>query len=235
MITVSEKYLYGLDLKIGHILVTVCGKYSHQAKVISGIPQGSVLGPLLFLIYVNDLPAVVENAIKLFADNTKVYRVIESYDAETLQQDLLEIMKWSKKWQLPLNITKCKIMLLGPHNKKFKYDFGERNQNGELSNPKSVNEEKNLGVRFDDKLQFSRHISEVVSKRNQRSGLVRRNFHIIDNEMFLLIYSTLIRPVLGYCNSVWMPKRRQQIPRTSLKKSHLVGQISGIVTSILLD
>ena len=71
-------------------------------------------------------------------------------------------------------------------------NLGERNQNGELSNLELVNEEKDIGARFDDKLQFSRHISNLVSKGNQRIGLVRRNFYIIDNEMFLLIHISLI-------------------------------------------
>ena len=78
-------------------------------------------------------------------------------------------------------------MHLGPHNEDFKYNLGERNKNGNLSNLESVNEENDLGVRFDDKLQFTMHISEVVFKGNQRIGLVRRNFHILANEMFLLI------------------------------------------------
>ena len=186
--------------------VTVCGVSSNQVNVTSGIPQGSVLGPLLFLIYVNDLPEVVKSTIKLFADDTKIYRVIKSdRDSEILQNDLLDIMKWSEKWQLPFNLTKCKVMHLGSQNKEFKYNLGERKQNGEQLNLETVTEEKDLGVRFDDKLNFIGHISEVVSKGNQRIGLVRRNFHIIDNEMFLLIYKSLIRPVLEYCNTVWTP------------------------------
>ena len=75
-------------------------------------------------------------------------------------------------------------MHLRPHNEEFQYNLGERNQNGNLSNLESVNGEKDLGVRFDDKLQFTKDISEVVSKGNKRFGLVRRNFHIIDNKCF---------------------------------------------------
>ena len=85
-----------------------------QIKLSSGIPQGSVLRPLLFLIYFNDLPQEVKSTIKLFANDTKIYRVIKSdRDSEILQNDLLDIMKWSEKWQLPFNLTKCKIMHLG--------------------------------------------------------------------------------------------------------------------------
>ena len=75
-------------------------------------------------------------------------------------------------------------MHLRPHNEEFQYNLGGRNQNGNLSNLESVNGEKDLGVRFDDKLQFTKDISEVVSKGNKRIGLVRRNFHIIDNKCF---------------------------------------------------
>ena len=209
--------------------VTVCGVSSNQANVTSGIPQGSVLGPLLFLIYVNDLPEVVKSTIKLFADDTKIYRVIKSdRDSAILQNDLLDIMKWSEKWQLPFNLTKCKVMHLGSQNKEFKYNLGERKQNGEQLNLETVTEEKDLGVRFDDKLNFIGHISEVVSKGNQRIGLVRRNFHIIDNEMFLLIYKSLIRPVLEYCNTVWTPiykKDSRSLEQVQRRATKLVKNI----------
>ena len=94
----------------------------NQANVTSGIPQGSVPGPLLFLIYVKALPEVVKSTTKLFTDDTKRYPFIKSdEDSEILQNDLLDIVKWSKTWQLPFNLTKCKVMHLGSQNKEFKY------------------------------------------------------------------------------------------------------------------
>ena len=111
-------------------------------------------------------------------------------------------------------------MHLGSQNKEFKYNLGERKQNGAQLNLETVTEEKDLGVRFDDKLNFIGHISEVVSKGNQRIGLVRRNFHIIDNEMFLLIYKSLIRPVLEYCNTVWTPIYKKDSRSLEQVQSH---------------
>ena len=86
-------------------------------KVTSGIPQGSVLGPTLFVLFINDLPQVVESRVALFADDTKVFREIQSdEDREKLQQDIDELLIWSKKWQLPFNESKCKVMHYGKTN-----------------------------------------------------------------------------------------------------------------------
>ena len=94
--------------------VVVNGTKSDPSAVISGIPQGSMLGPLLFLIYVNDLPEMVNSVIKLFADDTKLYRSINNEsDRILLQKDLDAVMDWSTKWQLPFNTNKCKTMTVG--------------------------------------------------------------------------------------------------------------------------
>ena len=88
-------------------------------KVTSGIPQGSLLGPTLFVLFINDLPQVVESRVALFADDTKVFREIQSdEDREKLQQDIGELLIWSKKWQLPFNESKCKVMHYGKTNRK---------------------------------------------------------------------------------------------------------------------
>ena len=112
-------------------------------KVTSGIPQGSVLGPTLFVLFVNDLPQVVESPVALFADDTKVFREIQSdEDRQKLQQDIDELLIWSKKWQLPFNESKCKVMHYGKTNRKADYNLGG-------VNIKEVSEEKDLGVTFD--------------------------------------------------------------------------------------
>ena len=103
--------------------VFIGDSYSEWCKVESGVPQGSVLGPLLFLLYINDLPKVVKHSsIKLFADDTKIYRKSTSLDdRELLQEDLNEISKWCNTWHLSLNLEKCVAVYLGRTNVCHKY------------------------------------------------------------------------------------------------------------------
>ena len=94
--------------------VCVCGSYSSWSSVTSGVPQGSVLGPILIIIYINDLPDVVLSLLWIFADDTKVFRSISSgLDSEILQDDIDRLVEWSETWQAFFNITKCKVMTIG--------------------------------------------------------------------------------------------------------------------------
>ena len=102
--------------------MVINGCKSSFLPVSSGIPQGSVLGPTLFLIYVNDLPEGILSSLKLFADDTKLYRVIKlETDREVLQQDINRLVKWTEVWQLPLNASKCKTLTLGRGNEGYDY------------------------------------------------------------------------------------------------------------------
>ena len=169
--------------------------------------KGSVLGPILFLIYVNDLPEIVTSTVKLFADDTKIYRKIQNtHDSEELQRDLDKLMNWSQRWQLPFNMGKCSILHLGKNNPNHKYKLTSE---GDIVELVEIEEEKDLGIKFDSLLSFKQHTSECVSKANQRIGLIRRNFQQLDNYMFLLLYKSLIRPLLEYGNTVWYPCYKQ--------------------------
>ena len=193
-----RNFLYGRTQE-----VVIEGKKSKTAPVTSGIPQGSVLGPLLFLIYVNDLPDMLDSNIQLFADDTKIFRTIQSQsDALAMQNDLSKLMTWSKTWQLPFNTSKCKVLHLGSKNPETAYTILCQDNTVDLA---VVTEEKDLGIKFDCKLNFSKHISEICSKGKQRIGLIRRNFRFIDKKTFLILYKSLVRPLLEYCNTVWYP------------------------------
>ena len=124
--------------------VVVQGSKSAWAPVTSGIPQGSVLGPTLFTIFVNDMPSQVANHIKLFADDTKLYcRVPDS--TSDLQADIDALARWSEKWLLPFNESKCKIMHIGRRNPEQTYSL-----NG--TPVEATDEERDLGVIIDKEL-----------------------------------------------------------------------------------
>ena len=187
--------------------VVIRGHESEELDVLSGVPQGSVLGPLLFLIFINDLPKCAACPVCLFADDSKIYskvpranKVLPELEGsqEILQKDLDELYKWADKWKMSFNVNKCKIMHLGYDNGKHEY-----NLNG--TTLLETTEEKDLGVLIDNKLKFSSHIKSIVAKANRMIGLIKISFESIDKEMFLILYKSLVRPLLEYCVHAWSP------------------------------
>ena len=140
--------------------VCINGSKSKYLSVTSGVPQGSVLGPVLFLVFINDLSAVVTTQCKIFADDTKLYHSILSLcDHAHVQKDIDNLLKWSDEWLLGFNINKCKIMYVG--NKNPCYQSNMRNNSID-----TVREEKDLGVLVTDKLSFSKYICNAAAKAN---------------------------------------------------------------------
>ena len=194
--------------------VVIRGTASDSFKVTSGVPQGSVLGPILFLIFINDLPTQVISPISLFADDSKVFtrivtkseglKVTDPKGNEVLQEDLKRIQDWAKKWKMEFNVDKCKIMHIGGKNPKYEY-----NMNGtKLTETK---EEKDLGVIIDCRLEFDRHIKNIVARANRTLGMIRISFECMDKSMFLNLYKGLVRPLLEYCVQAWSPYKRKYI------------------------
>ena len=180
----------------------------------SGVPQGSVLGPILFLIFINDLPLEIISPLSLFADDSKVFsRIVADKNKKKgqaengnvlLQKDLNSIASWAKKWKMEFNVDKCKIMHLGNQNIKHTYTM-------DGSNLTTTNEEKDLGVLIDDKLGFDKHIRSIVKKANRMLGLIKIGFSCLDKEIFMNLYPVLVRPLLEYCVQVWSPYKRKYI------------------------
>ena len=162
-------YAYGIRVKLLQWIrefltnrkqkVSVNNHSSNLVPVTSGIPQGGVLGPIMFLIYVNDLPEVVTSTVKLFADDTKLYRVIKNEeDKLQLQEHLKNLQKWSEKWQLPFTVEKCKVLHLGPHNEDYNYTL----KSGTNLRPlEVVTSEKDLGITFDRNTTFHRTLRKM--------------------------------------------------------------------------
>ena len=189
--------------------VRVNGEESDWKKVTSGIPQGSVLGPLLFVIYINDLPEHVDSDAYLFADDTKVFRIIKNQaDRDILQEDLRKLETWSGKWLLKFHPEKCKHMNISKKANKSdeSHQYLLLNQN-----VAKVNEEKDIGVLIDSELTFENHISEKVNKANSIFAVLRRTFKYMSTETFLPLYKTLVRTHLDYASSVWSPYKKKKV------------------------
>ena len=191
--------------------VSIDGQFSDWADVSSGIPQGSVLGPTLFLIFINDLPDKVRNLVKIFADDTKIYSTINNNeDIDSLQQDLDNLSEWSNTWKLGFNAKKCKSMHIGYRNDRHTYTMLDA-QTGERTEIEQVDEEKDLGVYFQSDLKFTKQINCCVNKANRMIGIIKRNFSSLDKETFLILYKSLIRPYMEYATTVWSPYLKKDI------------------------
>ena len=186
--------------------VVINGSRSSWADVTSGIPQGSVLGPVLFICYINDMPSSVQSSIYLFADDAKLCRNIASDDdPPALQHDLQQLEKWSEEWQLHFNPSKCKVMHLGHQHPNRDYTMG-------ATTLATTTSEKDLGVYVDTELTFEKHIETVVNQANRMLGLIRRSYTYLDSQSLLKLYTSLVRATLEYANAAWTPiLRRDQI------------------------
>ena len=181
--------------------VTANNFCSPNSAVTSGVPQGSVLGPLLFLIYINDLPSCVSSStVRLFADDCVLYQKITSHtDHLNLQRDLDAIFEWCKKWLMTLNITKCKSMRVSRHTTVH----GSRTYSLNNIPLPSVENYKYLGVHISSNLSWNMHVEYVSNNANRMLGFLRRNFSSAPSSIKLTLYKTLVRPKLEYACAIW--------------------------------
>ena len=179
--------------------VVVNGSVSDWTPVGSGIPQGTVLGRVLFIVFVNDLPDCIESGCKLLADDTKVYvGAGTSVGRGKLQQDLDALATWSRRWKLPFNPAKCTVLHLGSRN--------ERTDNFiEGATLRKVEVERDLGVEMDHLLKFREQAATAVGRANKILGLIKHSFAHIDSKTLPLLFKTMVRPHLKYYNQIWGP------------------------------
>ena len=185
--------------------VSVNGILSDPAAVISGVPQGSVLGPLLFLILIADIDAEVIHAIvKSFADDTRAMKGINTKeDVATLQRELEKIYKWSDDNNMGLNDKKFEGMRLGP-DEAIKSETSYTSPSGKVIEMKDT--VKDLGVLMSDDCTFKANIDKVIDKAKNISSWVLRTFKTRQEKPMLLLFKMLILPVLEYCSVLWSPQ-----------------------------
>jgi len=192
--------------------VKINGVVSENKDVLSGIPQGSVLGPLLFIIFNNDLPTICDDVSKmfLFADDAKLYRAISSNsDYNSLNQVCKNVFDWSERWLMKLNVSKCKVLsLLRNKNKVINYNYGFEIPDQGIALLEHDHTVKDLGVLIDSDLSFDNHIYDKINVASKMLGIIKRNFIDLDKTSFLLLCKSLVRSHLEYAGPVWNPHRK---------------------------
>ena len=183
--------------------VVINGVTSSWKPIISGVPQGSVLGPLLFLVFINDLPDNLTCNPKLFADDVSLNAVMHDKDVSTqnLKDDLNRLLEWSTKWKMVFNPE--------PSKPAEEVIFTNRNSTAYESVSYSgvdvmpVDYHKHLGFTLDSKMNFIKHIDSKISKANQGIGILKRLYNYRPRNSLIQIYKSFIRPHLDYCDVIY--------------------------------
>ena len=176
---------------------------SDPVPVISGVPQGSVLGPVLLLIFINDLPENIRSYVRLFADDCVLYRNIKSpIDCQILQDDLNSLAQWETDWQMKFNVAKCNSLRVTrrlPENKiQFEYSLHQQRL-------EQVQSAKYLGITITDNLDWGQHVTEIPCKTTKTMGFLRRNLALAPRHTKEVAYKTLVRPQLEYAAPILHP------------------------------
>ncbi len=188
------------------------------------MPQGSVLSPLLFLLYINDLPECVKHSlIFLYADDAKLVKSINCrLDCLQLQQDLDAVATWCCTWQLTLNTAKCLFSRFGLANKPlFSYDLS----GAKLAQVPSVND---LGVLFDTKLDFSSHCHKVAAKGFARTNMLLKCFYSNDRSLQCKLFSIFVKPILEYNSPIWSPHLTKDIFAIERVQKYFTKNLKGL-------
>ena len=182
--------------------VEIRGHRSYSFEATSGAPQGSNLAPLIFLLFINDICCDISSNVLLFADDLKLFRVVENQsDCLTLQEDLKKVQTWCDKNNLPLNTEKCFVMTytnkLNPVHFEYKLD------NVAIGRSETF---KDLGITFDTKFSFANHIEGICAKAMKMLGFIMRNSKYFNNSQTLkTLYFCYVRSVLEYGSIIWNP------------------------------
>jgi hypothetical protein len=200
---------------------------SSPRQVISGVPQGSVLGPFLFLLYINDLPDAINDDVnvKLFADDLKAFDVcISPDDNDKMQSTLNSLIEWGNRWQLKLSTSKCGSLLIVGKSKTH-YDWQLSLEDTNLNVFQTT---KDLGVLVDSKLNFSQHIGSFISKANQRVYLMLKSFKNRNINLMIFAFKVYILPLLEYCSPVWSPYKLEDIDRIERVQRSYTKKLVGL-------
>ena len=181
--------------------VVLNGSFSESADVLSGVPQGTVLGPLLFLIYVNDMPALLQSLLRLFADDAYLYRCIKSIlDMHHLQEDLDKLQTWERNWDMEFNRQKCKLLSITNKLKPIPTSYTIHGEELE-----SVETAKYLGLTLHKKLRWNKHVSSICTKAHQKRSFLQRTLRRCSRKAKIQAYKIYVLRIIMYASCVWNP------------------------------
>ena len=203
--------------------VRISGVTSEEHQILSGIPQGSVLGPVLFVLYINDLPNSLTTNSFMFADDTKIYQSYPRNEPPptSIQDDLKLLEIWSKTWLLQFHPQKCHQLIISNN-----YQFTPRTIEDTVLS--CVKCEKDLGIMVDDNLNFDRHIEVICNKARKVMGIIRRTFTHLTPEVFRPLYIALVRSHLEYGQAVWSPHSMKNIKKLESVQRSATKLVNGL-------
>ena len=189
--------------------VIIDGECSKSVDVTSGVPQGTVRGPLMFLLFINDMQDDLECTLRLFADDALLYHKIAFHDdILALQRDLDKLGLWADRWQMLFNPSKCyKMSVFGSRSPVVKVYF-LFNQTLE-----AVQQHPYLGVLLSSDLRWNSHVYKIAKKANSSLAFVKSNLFACSEETKCTAYVSLVRPHLEYASAVWDPYRQNQVEK----------------------
>ena len=203
--------------------VVVEGRSSSSAPVTSDVPQGTVLGPLLFLAYINDLLSKVHAKARLFADDCLLYRRIKTdEDAESLQDDLNKLQDWEADWQMHFNPDKWELIRIT--NKRKPINATYLIHNVQLKQTKRA---KYLGLTFSNTLSWNSHIDTTTKKANNTTAFLRRNLSTCPRKVKDTCYRTFVRPQVEYVATVWDPYTTYNIRKVEAVQQRAARFVTG--------
>ena len=205
--------------------VVIDGEMSEPCDVSSGVPQGSVLGPLLFLIFINDIALGLNSTVRLFADDAILYRPVSSPDDHRLlQEDLLILSRWADTWCMEFNTGKCYVLHIQTKSQKkdnvsIPYTMNEV----EL---KRVSDTAYLGVNINEHLSWEPHISNVIARAEGKLAFLERNLKGCPQDLKETAYTSIVRSGLEYASAIWDPPHksnaRKKLERVQRKAARFV-------------
>ena len=211
--------------------VTLNSKYSEWKPVTSGVPQGSVLGPVAFTIFINDLDMSVGEAAEVykFADDTKIAKKIAGeQDQTSLQAIINNLVTWAENWGMSFNKSKCKVMHIGRNNPKYDYVM-----EGHVLD--KATEEKDIGVIISHDLKPNKQCIAAASKAKVVLGQMSRSFHYRDRHVFKRLYTTYVRPHLEFSTPVWSPGTTAEVNLLESVQKAAIQMISGLSSTTYED